>query len=193
MSCRMAYGTNAKVAVSPFMERNFKRTCGFAPIVIIITALPATQRAAVLFDPEPAAEEMFGEVRPTDFLKFTDDKSYGERLKEAQKENARREAVISFCGHIKGIQVAAAIFDFTFMGGSMGSVAGERFVRIVDEARGRGLPFVSFAASGGARMQEGVMALVQMAKNQRCFVKIGAIASSPYQRLNRPHNRRRGG
>ena len=83
--------------------------------------------------------------------------------------------------------MAAAIFDFTFMGGSMGSVAGERFVRIVDEARGRGLPFVSFAASGGARMQEGVMALVQMAKNQRCFVKIGAIASSPYQRLNRPH------
>ena len=137
--------------------------------------ITATQRAAVLFDPEPAAEEMFGEVRPTDFLKFTDDKSYGERLKEAQKENARREAVISFCGHIKGIQVAAAIFDFTFMGGSMGSVAGERFVRIVDEARGRGLPFVSFAASGGARMQEGVMALVQMAKTNGALSKLAQL------------------
>ena len=57
---------------------------------------------------------MFGEVRPTDFLKFTDDKSYGERLKEAQKENARREAVISFCGHIKGIQVAAAILTLLY-------------------------------------------------------------------------------
>ena len=86
MSCRMAYGTNAKVAVSPFMERNFKRTCGFAPIVIIITALPPHKERLWLFDPEPAAEEMFGEVRPTDFLKFTDDKSYGERLKEAQKK-----------------------------------------------------------------------------------------------------------
>ena len=67
--------------------------------------------------------------------------------------------------------MAAAIFDFTFMGGSMGSVAGERFVRIVDEARGRGLPFVSFAASGGARMQEGGYGVGANGQNQRCFVK----------------------
>ena len=71
--------------------------------------------------------------------------------------------------------MAAAIFDFTFMGGSMGSVAGERFVRIVDEARGRGLPFVSFAASGGARMQEGVMALVQMAKTNGALSKLAQL------------------
>ena len=131
----------------------------------------ARQRASILFDDEPAAEEMFGEVRPTDFLKFTDDKPYSERLEEAQAEDARRESVVSYCGYIKGRQVATAIFDFTFMGGSMGSVAGERFVRIVEEAGLRGLPFISFSASGGARMQEGVTALMQMAKTNGALSK----------------------
>ena len=85
MSCRMAYGTNAKVAVVAIYGEEFQKNLWVCANCDYHHRITATQRAAVLFDPEPAAEEMFGEVRPTDFLKFTDDKSYGERLKEAQK------------------------------------------------------------------------------------------------------------
>ena len=120
-------------------------------------------RAKILFDGGEWTE-MGGGVRPRDFLKFTDSKPYAERLKAAQNGDSKREAVSIFAGKIKGRECVAAIFDFRFMGGSMGSVVGERFTRAVEAAAERQSPFICFSASGGARMQEGVASLLQMAK-----------------------------
>ena len=124
--------------------------------------LTAVRRADILFDEAP--QEIAAEVRPMDFLNFNDSEPYRERLKRAQRGDARRESAAAYCGRVKGREIAAVIFDFTFMGGSMGSVAGERFVRAAELAAEKGLPFVSFTASGGARMQEGMVSLFQMAK-----------------------------
>lgn len=141
--------------------------------------ISAARRAALLFDDTPPPEELASNVRSQDFLKFTDGKSYSERLEDAQKGDARREAVHVYCGTVKQVPLVAAIFDFTFMGGSMGSVVGERFVRGAEEALKRKVPFVSFAASGGARMQEGVEALFQMAKTTAALSHL-AQARLPY-------------
>lgn len=124
--------------------------------------LTAVRRADILFDEAP--EEIAAEVRPVDFLNFNDSEPYRERLARAQNGDARRESASAYRGKIKGREVAAVIFDFTFMGGSMGSVAGERFARGAETAAECGLPFISFTASGGARMQEGMVSLFQMAK-----------------------------
>ncbi len=126
--------------------------------------LTASRRAEILFDETPPPEEFAMEVRPVDFLKFTDSEPYAGRLKRAQGGDARRESAAAYRGRIAGREVVAVIFDFTFMGGSMGSVAGERFVRAVEKAETLRLPFISFTASGGARMQEGMASLLQMAK-----------------------------
>ena len=126
--------------------------------------LTAAQRAGILFDQEPAAVEFATEVRPVDFLKFYDHISYKERLTQAQRGDARRESAAVFHGFVKEREIVAVIFDFSFMGGSMGSVAGERFVRGVEKAASLNVPFVSFTSSGGARMQEGMVSLLQMAK-----------------------------
>ena len=139
----------------------------------------------MLFDPEPAAEEMFGEVRPTDFLKFTDDKSYGERLKEAQKENARREAVISFCGHIKGYKWRRRFLTLLLWAALWAASPASALCVLWMRPEGAVclLFHLPLPAAPECKRCYGVGANGQ---NQRCFVKIGAIASSPYQRLNRP-------
>ena len=124
--------------------------------------LTAARRAEILFDETPV--ELAAEVRPVDFLNFSDNEPYKERLARAQQGDVRREAAAVYQGRIHGREVVAVIFDFTFMGGSMGSVAGERFVRGVEKAAALGAPFISFTASGGARMQEGMVSLLQMAK-----------------------------
>ncbi len=137
----------------------------------------AEERARLVFDAEPALSPLGMEVRPVDFMNFRDGgggKSYAEKLREAQKDDARREAVFACRGTIGGRAAVAAIFDFSFMGGSMGSVAGERFTRAVEDAAESGAPFISFASSGGARMQEGVVSLVQMAKTTAALARLSA-------------------
>jgi acetyl-CoA carboxylase carboxyl transferase subunit beta len=141
--------------------------------------LTANERASILFDEDQPITEIATEVRAVDFLQFKDDISYQERLQNAQKGDARRDSVAAFRGCVKGREIVAVIFDFTFMGGSMGSVAGERFVRGVEEAVALNIPFVSFTASGGARMQEGMVSLLQMAKT--------TAALTDLQRLRLPH------
>lgn len=141
--------------------------------------ISAERRAAILFDDAPEAEELAAGVRSQDFLKFSDGRSYAERLETAQGGDSRREAVRVYFGAVKKQPLVAAIFDFTFMGGSMGSVVGERFLRGVEEAIRRKAPFVSFAASGGARMQEGVTSLFQMAKTTAALSRL-AEARLPY-------------
>ncbi len=125
--------------------------------------LGARPRLDALLDPD-GRFEIGSEVLPVDSLKFRDSKRYPERLAEAQEQTAETDALLVMQGSIKALGVVCAAFEFDFMGGSMGSVVGERFVRGVLVAIEQKLPFICVAASGGARMQEGALSLVQMAK-----------------------------
>ncbi len=113
-----------------------------------------------------------GNLEPVDFLKFRDSKRYKDRLTEAAKTTGESEALIVVQGRVQGLALVAAAFEFGFMGGSMGSVVGERFVRGVDACLAQRLPFVCFAASGGARMQEGLTSLMQMAKTSAALTRL---------------------
>jgi acetyl-CoA carboxylase carboxyl transferase subunit beta len=125
--------------------------------------LGARPRLDALLDAD-GRYEIGAEVLPIDTLKFKDSRRYPERLAEAQEQTAESDALVVMQGSIKSLGVVCAAFEFDFMGGSMGSVVGERFVRGVRVAIEQKLPFVCVTASGGARMQEGLLSLVQMAK-----------------------------
>ncbi|MFL6570592.1 MAG: acetyl-CoA carboxylase, carboxyltransferase subunit beta [Burkholderiales bacterium] len=125
--------------------------------------LGARPRLDSLLDPD-GRFEIGSEVLPVDTLKFKDSRRYTERLADAQEQTAESDALVVMQGSIKALGVVCAAFEFDFMGGSMGSVVGERFVRGVRVAIEQKLPFVCVTASGGARMQEGLLSLVQMAK-----------------------------
>lgn len=123
--------------------------------------------------------EIGANVEPIDALKFKDTKSYLERMKAAQKEGGEKDALVVFKGSIQGVGVVAAAFEFKFMGGSMGAVVGERFVRGINEAIKHKTAFICVSASGGARMQEGLLSLMQMAKTSAALTKLSE-AGLPY-------------
>jgi acetyl-CoA carboxylase carboxyl transferase subunit beta len=125
--------------------------------------ISARERLDYLLDLE-GRYEVGAEVLPVDTLKFKDSRRYTERLQEARSETSEEDALVVMQGSIKTIQVVAAAFEFGFLGGSMGSVVGERFVRGVQVCIEQRLPFICITATGGARMQEGVLSLLQMAK-----------------------------
>jgi acetyl-CoA carboxylase carboxyl transferase subunit beta len=127
------------------------------------TRVHARERIEQLLDPE-GRFEIGSEVVPIDSLKFKDSKKYPDRLAAALEETGETDALVVMQGSIRSVPLVLAAFEFDFMGGSMGSVVGERFVRGVRVAYENRLPFVCIAASGGARMQEGVSSLFQMAK-----------------------------
>ena len=116
---------------------------------------------------------------PVDALKFKDSKKYPERLKDALETTGETDALVVMGGSVMSLPVVAACFEFDFMGGSMGSVVGERFVRGVETAVEQKTPFVSFTATGGARMQEGLLSLMQMAKTNAALTRL-AKAGLPY-------------
>ncbi len=116
--------------------------------------------------------EIGSEVLPIDTLKFKDQKKYSDRLIAAKKSTNEDDALIVLQGSIHAVPVVAAVFEFSFMGGSMGSVVGERFVRGVQVALEQKCPFVCFSASGGARMQEGLLSLMQMAKTSAALTQL---------------------
>ena len=132
-----------------------------------------TQPNGITLDPE-GRYEIGAEVKPTDFLKFVDSKRYRDRLELAQKETGEEDALVVMQGAIKEVPVVCAAFEFRFLGGSMGSVVGERFVRGVQTSCENGSPFVCFSASGGARMQEGLTSLMQMAKTTAALTRLSA-------------------
>ena len=111
-------------------------------------------------------------LAPVDHLKFRDSKKYRDRLVQAQKETGEKDALVAIAGRLKGRPVVAAAFEFRFMGGSMGAVVGERFVRAAWHAREQHSPLVCFAASGGARMQEALYSLMQMAKTSAALAEL---------------------
>ena len=113
---------------------------------------------------ENSFEELFTEIGPTDPLEFVDTESYKNRIAKAQEKTNLKDAVITGIGQIEGHKVAVAVMDFDFMGGSMGSVVGEKVTRIIEKAIEKRLPVLAVTSSGGARMQESALSLMQMAK-----------------------------
>ena len=123
--------------------------------------------------------EIGQEVVPVDALKFKDSKKYPQRLKEALENTGETDALVVVGGAVMSVPLVAAAFEFEFMGGSMGSVVGERFVRGVEAALEQKVPFVCFSATGGARMQEGLLSLLQMAKTNAALTRL-AKARLPF-------------
>ncbi len=138
----------------------------------------ARARLDSLLDADGRAE-IGSEVLPVDTLKFRDSRKYPDRLQEATTQTGETEALVVMGGSIRSLPVVVACFEFEFMGGSMGSVVGERFVRGVKAALEQRVPFISVAASGGARMQEGLLSLMQMAKTTAMLTRL-ADARLPY-------------
>ena len=140
--------------------------------------IDARARLAMLLDAEDQ-QEIGANVTPLDTLKFKDSKRYIDRLTEAQRATEERDALIVMRGSILSVPVVVAAFEFKFMGGSMGAVVGERFVRGIEVCLQDKVPFVCYAASGGARMQEGLFSLMQMAKTSAALTKL-AEAKLPF-------------
>ena len=133
--------------------------------------ISARGRIDCLLDAEKRVE-IGANVQPVDALKFKDSKSYADRMKTAQKEVGEHDALIVMQGKILNMPIVVAAFEFKFMGGSLGAVVGERFVRGVNAAIKLKAPFMCISASGGARMQEGLLSLMQMAKTSAALTKL---------------------
>ncbi|HZZ93212.1 MAG TPA: acetyl-CoA carboxylase, carboxyltransferase subunit beta [Usitatibacter sp.] len=140
--------------------------------------LSARQRVDLFLDAEGRAE-IASEVVPLDPLKFKDSRKYIERIEEAQRETGETDALVVMEGSVLSVPMVVAAFEFGFLGGSMGSVVGERFVRAVQVCCDESLPFICFTATGGARMQEGLLSLMQMAKTTAALHKLAA-AKQPF-------------
>ena len=162
------------VLYRPELEENLEvcPKCGFH------MPIRARARLAALLD-EGMGHESGAELGPTDVLKFKDQKKYSDRIKAAQKSTGERDALVAMEGRLKGHDIVAAAFDFAYMGGSMGSVVGERFTLGAERALELRCPFVCFSASGGARMQESLFSLMQMAKTSAALGRLRA-AGLPY-------------
>ena len=134
--------------------------------------ISVTERIALLVD-FGTFKEWDTELSPQDPLNFHDTKSYKDRVKAQQEKTGRKDALVIGEGLVEGRRVIFCVFDFSFMGGSMGSVVGEKFCRAIDRALEMKLPVVLVTASGGARMQEGILSLMQMAKTSTAVAKLG--------------------
>ncbi|WP_373186781.1 acetyl-CoA carboxylase, carboxyltransferase subunit beta [Halopseudomonas sp.] len=131
----------------------------------------ARRRLDIFLDSDERTE-IAGELEPVDRLKFRDSKKYKDRLTAAQKDTGEKDALVVMQGKLKGSPIVASAFEFSFMGGSMGSVVGARFVRGAETALRERIPYVCFSASGGARMQEALFSLMQMAKTSAALAKM---------------------
>jgi len=152
-------GSCGSVLYKAELERNLE----VCPKCNFHMRIGARRRLDVFLDHGPR-EEIGAELEPIDSLKFKDSKKYKDRILTAQKATGEKDALVAMKGRLKGQPVVAAAFEFGFMGGSMGSVVGERFARAARVSLTEGIPLISFSASGGARMQEAILSLMQMAK-----------------------------
>jgi len=133
--------------------------------------ISARRRLDLFLDAEPR-EEIAEAVEPVDVLRFRDGKKYKDRLSQAQKKTGEKESLIVVRGALKELPMVVGVFEYDFIGGSMGSVVGERFVQGVDAAIEHEVPMVCFSASGGARMQEALFSLMQMAKTSAALARL---------------------
>ena len=162
------------VLYRPELEENLE----VCPKCAFHMPIRARARLAALLD-DGMGHEIGTALGPTDVLKFKDQKKYSDRIKAAQKSTGERDALIAMEGKLKGQDIVASAFDFAYMGGSMGSVVGERFTLAAERALELRCPFVNFSASGGARMQESLFSLMQMAKTSAALGRLRA-AGLPY-------------
>jgi acetyl-CoA carboxylase carboxyl transferase subunit beta len=135
--------------------------------------IDARQRIHLLIDHETFTEQDQNLTSP-DPLKFKDTKKYKDRMRATIKKNATNDAIITGSGEIDGIAIEICVFDFSFMGGSMGSVVGEKITRAIERAIEKNMPVIIVSCSGGARMQEGIFSLMQMAKTSSALQKLSA-------------------
>ena len=156
------------------LERNFM----VCPKCAHHMRLTGRQRLTVFLD-RGTGREIAERLAPDDPLKFRDSKKYRDRILQAQRATGEKDAMIVMSGRLKGQLLVASAFDFAFMGGSMGSVVGEKFVRAVKYATEHRVPLINFSASGGARMQEALFSLLQMAKTSAALARL-ADTGLPY-------------
>ncbi|MEE8342302.1 MAG: acetyl-CoA carboxylase, carboxyltransferase subunit beta [Gammaproteobacteria bacterium] len=156
------------------LERNFE----VCPKCNHHMRIGARRRLEVFLDSD-SFDEIGGELEPVDILKFRDSRKYRERLTQSQKATGEKDALVVVEGKLKDKPTVVAAFEFAFMGGSMGSVVGERFVRAVNICLEKRIPLVCFSASGGARMQEALFSLMQMAKTSAALAQLSE-AGVPY-------------
>jgi len=156
------------------LERNFD----VCPKCSHHMRIGARLRLAMFLD-DDSGKEIGKAIEPVDLLKFKDSKRYRDRLSAAQKETGETDALVVMKGSLRGLPVVAVAFEFRFMGGSMGAVVGERFVRAVELCLKEKRPLICFSASGGARMQEALFSLMQMAKTSAALAKLSE-AGIPY-------------
>ncbi len=140
--------------------------------------ISARVRLLSFFD-QDSSHEIDSDLEPADPLQFRDSKKYKDRISQASKKTEEKDALVCMRGSVKGVQVVAIAFEFSFMGGSMGSVVGEKFVRAAEVAMKNSIPLICFSASGGARMQEGILSLFQMAKTSSTLAQFSR-QSLPY-------------
>jgi acetyl-CoA carboxylase carboxyl transferase subunit beta len=150
------------------LERNLK----VCPKCDFHMRIGARERLDAFLDPE-SQQELDKTLEPQDPLRFRDSKRYRDRIVQAQKSTGEKDALVAATGTLLGRPVVVCAFEFRFMGGSMGSVVGERFARAARHSAANGMPLVSFAASGGARMQEALFSLFQMAKTAAALAQLG--------------------
>ena len=164
--------TKCESCQSVLYRAELERTLEVCPKCSTHHPISARARLNLFLDPEPRVE--IGEdVSPLDPLKFKDSRKYTDRIKEAQAETGERDALVVMRGQVLGMPLVVNAFEFGFMGGSMGSVVGEKFVRGANASLEYGIPLVCFASSGGARMQESLFSLMQMAKTSAALAKLG--------------------
>jgi acetyl-CoA carboxylase carboxyl transferase subunit beta len=164
----------AKAMYKPELERNLFVCSSCAHHM----SLPARTRLHSLLD-EGTGEEIGADLEPQDWLGFKDSKKYKDRIVSSQRSSGEKDALIAMSGKLKGRDLVACAFEFAFMGGSMGSVVGERFALAGELALKLGCPMVCFSATGGARMQEGLFSLMQMAKTSAVIARMNQ-AGLPY-------------
>lgn len=164
----------AAILYRPELERNLM----VCPKCGTHMQVGARARLKQFLDPENQ-REIAANLEPVDPLKFRDTKKYRDRLVAAQKETGEKDALIALAGRLLGREVIACAFEFRFMGGSMGSVVGEKFARAGQESLRLRAPLICFSATGGARMQEGLLSLMQMAKTSAVLARL-AEAGIPY-------------
>ena len=164
----------AAVLYKPELERNLFVCPKCSHHMVIV----ARYRLDALFDAKTAVE-LDADLEPVDALKFRDSKKYADRIRSSQKQTGEKDALISMHGLLKGRPLTACAFEFRYMGGSMGSVVGEKFTRAAEYALANRTPFVCFSATGGARMQEGLFSLMQMAKTSAALARMRE-AGLPY-------------
>lgn len=163
--------TKCKNCEEIIYSKEIERNCNVCPKCDYHFRISAQERIALVID-EGTFVETDAKMQSVDFLKFKDTKKYSDRLKAAAKKNGDGDAIITGSGLMNGMEVVVAVFDFNFLGGSMGSVVGEKITRAIELGLEKKAPVMVFSSSGGARMQESIMSLMQMAKSSAALAKL---------------------